>query len=404
MILGDMMERTHSSQIIDVDPELLSTLLQNPYISQPTDEIGETALIKWVEREYKSRTGSTIKRQEIHGLITKLMLEQVLVGKRYGQKLLLKPTHNYYLLRDDQPMIQRKRAKNQVSLFEDDRECSLIWKTAPSEVNEAKKDRTDVDERSILSQPISNDILYNHLLEYMRHYDGQDRDLVKYFPAFFSLACNILNDKYADWHTKILISSALGYCVLRDDVISDDTEFGYLDDLYILCYVFREIERHASPALLDDNWEYPGNIHELVAEIYQDTYIVVQDYACEILHKVGLRKFNQLELEEYAGTYPQKVAKLAQEKRELMALTAHLIKIIYRTNMDGRSLKKIKDFLMQYGDYTEIARLIELSSRDYKTEPSDTSDSNSMESFEENLERKLQQTHLKALLEDQDTE
>ena len=59
---------------------------------------------------------------------------------------------------------------------------------------------------------------------------------------------------------------------------------------------------------------------------------------------------------------------------------------------------------MQYGDYTEIARLIELSSRDYKTEPSDTSDSNSMESFEENLERKLQQTHLKALLEDQDTE
>jgi len=70
--------------------------------------------------------------------------------------------------------------------------------------------------------------------------------------------------------------------------------------------------------------------------------------------------------------------------------------------MDGRSLKKIKDFLMQYGDYTEIARLIELSSRDYKTEPSDTS--NSMESFEENLERKLQQAHLKALLEDQDME
>lgn len=403
MLFGDRMEEDCSSNIIDVDLELLSVLLQNPYLSLPEDEIGETALVKWVEREYKSRIGTAVKKQEIYGLITKLILEGAFVGKRYGQKMLLKPTHNYYLLRDGQPMVQKKRAKTQVSLFADDGDCLFVRKTEPPEANETDNILIDTDERPIANHFLpNNDVPYaNHLLEKIRHYNGPDKDLVKYFPAFFSLACNIINDKYTDWHTKVLLSSALGYFILGDDVIPDNTEFGYLDDLYILCYVLREIERHASPSLLNDNWEYSEDIHELIEEVYQDTYVVVQDYACEILHKVGLRKFKELELEEYSGTYPQKIAKLAQEKRELIALTAYLVKIIYRTDIKGRSLKKIKDFLMQYGDYTEIARLIELSNRDYTTETAVTS---SIESFEADLERELQQARLKALLEDQDTE
>jgi len=224
---------------------------------------------------------------------------------------------------------------------------------------------------------------------------------VKYFPQFFNLACNILNDKYTDWHTKLLISSALGYFILEEDVIPDNTEFGYLDDLYILCYVLREIKRHVSPSLLEENWDYSENVHDLIEEVYQDTYVVIQDFACEILHKVGLRKFKQFDLEEYSGTYPEKIAKLAQEKRELIALSAYLIKIVYNTNFDGQSLKKLKNYLMQYGDYTEIARLIELSNRDYETErASDTS----LESFEAKLENELHQARLRALLEDQGTD
>ena len=51
-----------------------------------------------------------------------------------------------------------------------------------------------------------------------------------------------------------------------------------------------------------------------------------------------------------------------------MFLTAYLVKLIHRTNLKGRDLKRIKDFLMQYGDYNEIARLIELSNRNYEAE------------------------------------
>lgn len=403
MVFGERMKEDHSNNEIDVDPELLSVLLQNPYLLRPEDEIGQTALVKWVEREYKSSTGTTVKKQEVYGLITKLILNHVFVGKRYGQRLLLKPTHNYYLLKNGQQIVRKKTDRAQVSLFKNDGDCSFVRNIESHGDNKTRTFTVDHDGIPTASQfPPGSNISYKALLlDKIRHYDGPDKDLVKYLPAFFNLACNILNDRYTDWHTKILISSVLGYFILEDDVIADNTEFGYLDDLYILCYVLREIERHISPSLLDDNWEYSENVHELIEETYQDTYLVVQDYACEILHKVGLRKFKELDLEEYSGTYPQKIAKLAQEKRELMALTAYLIKIIYSTKIDGRSLKKIKDFLMQYGDYTEIARLIELSNRDYEIEKTvDTS----MDTFRADLEKQLQQARLKALLDDHDTE
>ena len=108
-------------------------------------------------------------------------------------------------------------------------------------------------------------------------------------------------------------------------------------------------------------------------------------------------------MEEYEGTYHQKISKLAREKRELLALTAYLVKIIYHTNVDGRSLKKIKNFLARYGDYTEIKRLIELSNRDYEVNLNNTTTS-SIEDFEVELERKLHQARLRALLDDKDTE
>lgn len=405
------MEGEPSNNLRGIDPELLSILFKNPFFSDPEDEIGETALVKWVTKEYKSQTGTTVNKQDIYGLITKLILEGALLGKRYGQRLLLKPARNYYLLKSDQPMVQKKRAKTQVSLFADDGSYLVVNNTAVSQdINNVVSQESEADkaskslddERSQCYASMKDNLSYYSLiLEKISNYSGPDKELVKYFPAFFNLACNILNDKYTDWHTKILISSALGYFVLEDDVIQDSTEYGYLDDLYILCYVLREIERHVSPLLLEDNWEYSEDIHELIEEVYRDTYTVIQDYACEILHKVGLRKFKELELEEYSGTYPHKVAKLAQEKRELMALTAYLIKVIYNSKIDGRSFNKIKNFLLKYGDYTEITRLIELSNRDYVAEERvDTS----VESFKADLERQLQQARLKALLDDQDTE
>jgi len=397
------MENDRRQEEFELNSELAVILFQNPFLTRPEDEVGQTALVKWVKREYKSRTGCAIKKQDIFGLITKLILNGVFIGRRYGQKMLLKPTQNYYLLKSGKPMIPKKRSKTQISLFADGGHNLFISKIDNTEVVELEMPPSDIADVSIPFQTtmVDSESYNSLLLEKICRYDGPDKELVKYFPAFFNLACNILNDRYTDWHTKVLISSALGYFVLENDVIPDNTEYGYLDDLYILCYVLREIKRHVSSSLLEDNWEYSEDIHELIEEVYLDTYTIIQDCACEILHTVGLRKFKQLELEEYSGTYPHKIAKLAQEKRELIALTAYLIKIIYNSKIEERSFKKVKDFLLRYGDYTEIARLIELSNRDYRSEKESNT---SLKSFEAELEKELQQARLKALLEDNETE
>lgn len=228
MVFGERMKEDHSNNEIDVDPELLSVLLQNPYLLRPEDEIGQTALVKWVEREYKSSTGTTVKKQEVYGLITKLILNHVFVGKRYGQRLLLKPTHNYYLLKNGQQIVRKKTDRAQVSLFKNDGDCSFVRNIESHGDNKTRTFTVDHDGIPTASQfPPGSNISYKALLlDKIRHYDGPDKDLVKYLPAFFNLACNILNDRYTDWHTKILISSVLGYFILEDDVIADNTEFG----------------------------------------------------------------------------------------------------------------------------------------------------------------------------------
>lgn len=78
-------------------------------------------------------------------------------------------------------------------------------------------------------------------------------------PIFFKLLCDILNDKFTDWHTKMMISSAIAYFVLEKDVIPDQEEDGYIDDLFIVSSVLKEI-KESSPELIDENWLYEEDI------------------------------------------------------------------------------------------------------------------------------------------------
>lgn len=141
---------------------------------------------------------------------------------------------------------------------------------------------------------------------------------------------------------------------------------------------------------------YEEDIFELVDDIYEKSYRIVQDKACEILQTVGIHRFKTLELEEYSGTYQDKIAKLGSEKRELIAISAFLIKMLYNVDM-GRNFKEIKTYVKKYGSYDEINRLIELSklNHDIQQKKDDKS-----YTFEDELEEELKQARLKALLDD----
>jgi len=202
---------------------------------------------------------------------------------------------------------------------------------------------------------------YDDLVENIENSEKAYKDITRYCPPFFQLLCKILNDRFTDWHTKLMIDAALAYFVLPDDVIPDHKEAGYVDDLFIVCHVLKEIKDTISPDLLSNNWEGEGDILFLVDSVYDQSSAIVDHHKTEILRKVGLHKYQSLDLGEYSGTYPKRLARIANEKRELLALLAFLVKKLYKVNIRGLKINNIKELLQQYGDYDEIQRLIELS-------------------------------------------
>lgn len=372
-----------------LDQNMVTLIFKFPLLARPEDEVGEKTLVKWIHKSYAEAYNKTANRYDVYGCITKLSTEGYFIKKAYGNRVILKPTQNYFRVKQGKTPIIKKKTAIQ-SVFEEPKE-ELPIESCPT--------KPSIGSIQIKPSENSPSSYLEDLQNRIRAYEGPDKKLIMYFPPLYHLACNILNDQYTDWHTKMLISSALGYYILEDDIIPDDQELGYLDDLFILSYVLHQIEKHVSPNLLEDNWNYQENVHEVIENVFHETYNIVEDFACEILHKVGLWKFKELELEEYSGTYQDRIAKLAHEKRELMGLLAYLVKVVYNTNIPKDKLSKIKEFLMKYGDYTEIERLIQISLQDHDIIDSHTADKIR---FKEELEDELRRAHLNAILEEND--
>jgi len=210
---------------------------------------------------------------------------------------------------------------------------------------------------------------YESLVRDIASHAGPHKKLNQYCPIFFQLLCRIINDKVTDWNTKLMIDAALAYFVLPDDIIPDKEEAGYVDDLFIVTYVLKEIKEKVSPELIINNWDGEKDILSLIDQVYEESSKIVAQYSLDIIRKVGLHKYQSLNLAEYSGTYPQRLAKLGNEKRELLALLSYLMKQLYKIDIRGSKVENIKDLLKAYGDYDEICRLIELSKMNHEYIP-----------------------------------
>lgn len=247
---------------------------------------------------------------------------------------------------------------------------------------------------------------HKYLNQDIRKYTGRYADIISYCPSFFKLLCNIINDRFTDWNTKLLINAALAYFVLPEDVIPDREEAGYVDDLYIVCYVLKEIKDNVSPQLITENWEGKEDILSLVDTIYEKTTTILGKHQFDVLRKVGLQKYQSLELAEYSGTYPQRLAKLGNEKRELLGLLAYLVKHIHKVNIRGLKVEEIQELLKQYGDYDEIERLIELSKQGHIYQPSEKElpKKKKLNTIHAQIDSELKAARMKALLDEEFSE
>lgn len=240
---------------------------------------------------------------------------------------------------------------------------------------------------------------YAGLKKTIESYDGKHKNIVEHCPRLFMLLCNILNDKLTDWNTKLMVDAALAYFVLPDDIIPDHVEDGYLDDLYIVSYVLNVIKENISEDIIKRNWNDKEDIIQLIDVTYQESSKIVANHAPEILRKVGLHKYQSLDLGEYSGSYPYKLAKLASEKRELLGILAFFVMEINNVNIRKWKLEQIKEFLSKMYDYDEIERIIELSRHNhiYTTIKKDKS---CIKDSPSSIDAKLKVARQKVIMED----
>jgi uncharacterized membrane protein YkvA (DUF1232 family) len=363
---------------------LLKILLSNPLIKRSGDEVNQKVLVKWIIQHRKSND-EQITINEIEKLISRLCSLGILSQKECENET--------YLCANDSYFENKVGEKNQSS-------------KSTKFVTSGGRNKITIRECPVNSEGISyiDDYQNKHNLEYydilienIKNYNGPHKDLQLNCPIFFKLLCSILNYRFTDWHTKIMISSSLAYFVLEDDVIPDKEENGYIDDLFIVSYVLKEI-MEKSPELIVENWPYHEDIFDLIEDTYQKTSDILGDLSNDVLRKVGLQKFKSLSLEDYSGTYTEKLSKLANERRELLGLVLFLINKMYKTNMRGATIEKIQNMLKDCGDYDEILRLMELAKINHRISTSPKKGSNN--NFEEDLEKKLNNARMKALMDD----
>ncbi|MBI5002099.1 DUF1232 domain-containing protein [Candidatus Woesearchaeota archaeon] len=203
---------------------------------------------------------------------------------------------------------------------------------------------------------------YEDLKEAVSINGGEHHNILIYCPEFFKLLCNILIDDNSDWNTKILINCALAYFVLPEDVIPEHKygAEGYIDDLFLCSYVLKEIKDNIDEGLITKNWEGNEDIVELIDDIYSKSKILISEHYLKILRLVGLRKYSSLDLDERQSDYPRRIARLADEKRELLGLLSFLVSKIYGQPR-LRQAEQLKQFIEQHEDYGEIQRIISIA-------------------------------------------
>ena len=158
--------------------------------------------------------------------------------------------------------------------------------------------------------------------------ESEHKKMTRYVPQFFELLCNIITDNRADWNTRLIISSALSYFVMPDDIIPDSEKgLGYIDDVYITAFVLKKIVDDIDPELITENWYGDEDIIKLVNKLYTESQLILGERCPQVLELVGLRKYLSADLAYANNNYPERMVRLVDERNELIGLLAFILTV-----------------------------------------------------------------------------
>lgn len=133
---------------------------------------------------------------------------------------------------------------------------------------------------------------YHFLKEELDRFRGEFDDFILHIPNFFKLLSNLLNEDI-DSEDRKRVNCALGYFVAPTDVIPEEIygPLGYIDDIFLCCYVLKELEEKYGPKLLRSCWEADEDIKEVLDYSYEKSKEEIEERGIkdEILEYSGLK-------------------------------------------------------------------------------------------------------------------
>ncbi|HOJ96952.1 MAG TPA: DUF1232 domain-containing protein [Methanospirillum sp.] len=309
----------------EFNPEkFVDIICKHPLFTNPGGEITREILEKWIKKQIQNNNIQELSPKEIDSILLQCEKLELINIKRYPQGILITPT--------------RKIDSNQPNL------------------NSVIKNKVKQSLFEIAGCGFTHNKYAQLLLDNIKKFP-ETYNLTIYLPFFYDLTSNIINDLYTDWHTKLMLSSSLGYIMLQEDLIPDYHPDGYIDDLFVLTYCLRETKEHNSKHIINNNWYYSEDIFCLIDKVYTDCENVLGKKTDLILHKVGLKKFKNLEFINYNSGVFQTLELIRYEKRRIIKLLVALRDKI-RNKCKQDEIEEIEQLLIHSPDYDEIMKEI----------------------------------------------
>lgn len=132
---------------------------------------------------------------------------------------------------------------------------------------------------------------YDVIRENLEKFEGDYDDYIDYGPDLFKLLTEILNERDVNPQLRLKVCAAIAYYVAPFDVIPETIygPNGYIDDIYVCCFVLKEIESEMGIEFLESLWEGEQDLKHALDESYSKSEIVVKDQIDDILKYIGLK-------------------------------------------------------------------------------------------------------------------
>lgn len=126
---------------------------------------------------------------------------------------------------------------------------------------------------------------------YLDSYHGEYNKIIDYSPVLLKLLTDILNEKVLSSEHRLKICAALGYFLAPLDVIPESIygPDGFIDDIFVCCYVLRGITNEFGFDFVESLWESDEEFETVLENCYTQSETILGDKHEFVLKYVGLK-------------------------------------------------------------------------------------------------------------------